>query len=335
MVSFGSWQEAPDQVQSHTLFGDSDAVDPYSGALVFDYRAGYTWYESPYSDPPPAITVSELMGMVEGAYEVEGEPGPFGVQTTWGTAYAWAYNLVVPDGWSANRSASVVKRQFRITSQPYSFSPVSEGYWVEGAIGIDYEGQPYDPANPWAFGPSTIIGRSVSNEAPTVLRGHWREEYVDAPPSVPMAATEVWFHPDAPSGSGAVPTVMATVSLPPAPSDGVNPLSTTLPAPIDLTSKMHPDYWGGVLWTRTGFVPPDRDPGPYDSGSLQYGWGFDDVRIDTVVRPPRWRWVFAAEPPASYRRIFPRDDGLGGGAPRIYPPSKGAQSSNRTSGGYF
>lgn len=33
-----------------------------------------------------------------------------------------------------------------------------------------------------------------------------------------------------------------------------------------------------------------------------------------------------------YRRIFPRDDGLAGGAPRNYPVSKGVQTSNRTSG---
>ena len=35
------------------------------------------------------------------------------------------------------------------------------------------------------------------------------------------------------------------------------------------------------------------------------------------------------------RRTFPRDDALGGGAARTWPPSKAVQSSNRTFGGYF
>lgn len=333
MVSYSGWQEAPDQVQSRTLFGDSDAVDPYTGALIFDYRAGHQYHETEYMDPAPVISVDELEGMVEGCYEAETPPGPLGVQTTWGTAYAWGYSLSAPAGWSANRSASVVKRQFRITNQPYVFSPISEGYWADGAIGIDYEGQPYNPSNPWASGPSTILGRGVSNEAPTVLRGHWREEYIDAEPTAPMVDTVVWFHPDAPPGSGPVSTILATVPFPVVPSAG-SPLSTTLAEPIDLTDKMHPDYWGGILWTSSApkFLPPLRDPDPYDSGSLQYGWGFENVRVDTMVRPPRWRWVFAADP---YRRIFPRDDGLAGGAPRTWPTSRTVQNGNRTSGGYL
>jgi hypothetical protein len=39
--------------------------------------------------------------------------------------------------------------------------------------------------------------------------------------------------------------------------------------------------------------------------------------------------------PDAYRRIYPRDDGLGGGAPRTYPPSKSVQLGNRTTGGYL
>lgn len=45
-------------------------------------------------------------------------------------------------------------------------------------------------------------------------------------------------------------------------------------------------------------------------------------------------WIPAAAM-ADYRRNFPRDDGLAGGARRNYPPSKAIQSGNRTSGGYI
>lgn len=50
---------------------------------------------------------------------------------------------------------------------------------------------------------------------------------------------------------------------------------------------------------------------------------------------PRWRWVYydVAVPDAvPYRRVYPRDDGLAGGAPRVHPPSRAIQSSRRIRG---
>lgn len=49
---------------------------------------------------------------------------------------------------------------------------------------------------------------------------------------------------------------------------------------------------------------------------------------------PRWRWVFADDETVPYRRVFPRDDALAGGAGRVYPQSRSVQSSNRP-GGYL
>lgn len=47
-------------------------------------------------------------------------------------------------------------------------------------------------------------------------------------------------------------------------------------------------------------------------------------------------WIEVGEDAGStYRRVFPRDDGLAGGAPRNYPPSKSVARGNRTSGGYL
>lgn len=45
--------------------------------------------------------------------------------------------------------------------------------------------------------------------------------------------------------------------------------------------------------------------------------------------------VTIADADETYRRIYPRDDGLAGGAARNWPPSKSSQSGLRTSGGYF
>lgn len=58
-------------------------------------------------------------------------------------------------------------------------------------------------------------------------------------------------------------------------------------------------------------------------------------QIVLTYRPPRWRYWFVEPETVPYRRTYPRDDALGGGAARTWPPSKAVQSSNRTFGGYL
>lgn len=60
------------------------------------------------------------------------------------------------------------------------------------------------------------------------------------------------------------------------------------------------------------------------------------VTIRSTFTPPRIRVTYSRETlPNSYRRIYPRDDGLAGGARRNYPPSRATQSGNRNVGGYL
>jgi hypothetical protein len=58
------------------------------------------------------------------------------------------------------------------------------------------------------------------------------------------------------------------------------------------------------------------------------------LTMTSTFTPPRYRFRYTTfdEP---YQRIFPRDDGLAGGAERTWPPSKGVQLGNRTSAGYL
>lgn len=62
-----------------------------------------------------------------------------------------------------------------------------------------------------------------------------------------------------------------------------------------------------------------------------------DIWYVTTYQPPRYRLTYSVvideTPP--HRRVYPRDDGLAGGAPRAYPVSKAAQSSNRIGGSYL
>lgn len=69
-------------------------------------------------------------------------------------------------------------------------------------------------------------------------------------------------------------------------------------------------------------------------GTVGYDETFEGVRVALHItyRWPRWRQVFYEDTAVPYRRVYPRDDGLAGGAPRNYPSSKARQTSNRTSG---
>lgn len=56
------------------------------------------------------------------------------------------------------------------------------------------------------------------------------------------------------------------------------------------------------------------------------------MTLYVTYRTPRYRWIFDTVP---YRRVYPRPDGLAGGAPRTYPRPKTQQASNRIVGGIF
>lgn len=71
--------------------------------------------------------------------------------------------------------------------------------------------------------------------------------------------------------------------------------------------------------------------GTYTAGSATVLYAAEDSTTYTI-RPPRIRWVYETVP---YRRNFPRDDALAGGAGRNWPRPKSSQASNRTSGGYL
>lgn len=55
----------------------------------------------------------------------------------------------------------------------------------------------------------------------------------------------------------------------------------------------------------------------------------------TIGDPPPDEPGPEISPDASPRRVYPRDDSLGGGAPRNFPVSKAGQNSNRVGGEYW
>lgn len=65
-----------------------------------------------------------------------------------------------------------------------------------------------------------------------------------------------------------------------------------------------------------------------------YGGSSEDP-IDRVITVYELSLILGTTEEPTYRRIYPRDDGLSGGAARNYPPSKSVQNGNRTHGGYL
>lgn len=109
-----------------------------------------------------------------------------------------------------------------------------------------------------------------------------------------------------------------------------------------LTAKVLPDgtsslsfAGGGVIWSETS-APHNtvNNTTPFVRGGVGSYWNglysqvgtVTDLWIDDLVL-----WVVGDEDP-TYLRVHPRDDGLGGGAPRNFPESKFSQKSNRISG---
>lgn len=333
MVTYGPWIQDPDYLQYQTV-SQSSGNDYADGMPLFGYGLKATETETPFQDPAYPITEQDL----KRSYDVVNPNTPDGdataVTNAWGSTYSWGYQLSLPAGVASTWGAQTARRWGRVVPHEYSYNPSNFFPRDPAAIGIDYEGAPYDPTLQYPLnlsGPASKVSRAISWASE--LRGMWRDDSRGTEAAVrPFSTTEIWLLP---AGTGD-PIKVGEVGPPDAVSDGANALVRTLDTTIDLTPWIQEYGWAGKIWTRQpAFVPPANGPGPDSTGRVDYGWGFADLRIDTVVRPPRYRWVYATEPAESYRRIFPRDDALGAGAARTFPRPRSAQGSNRTSGGYL
>jgi len=88
-------------------------------------------------------------------------------------------------------------------------------------------------------------------------------------------------------------------------------------------------WWAPVKFDESTDVQVLVDGAPDDAIEIIAGVNFTGTY---TIRPPRIRWIYARTP---FRRTYPRDDALAGGAQRTWPPSKAYQSLRRTSGGIF
>lgn len=317
MVTYGPWRQDPD-------YDGSPAVTVSRTGVAAET-------ETPYQSPRRAIsnTDLELAFNAARAAVLSGVHDPKGLNL-WGAAISWGYELSFPDT-KSTWTAEVNRHLINIAPGTHWYNPPNYGYTDPTAIGIDYENRPYDPENPWA----DDLGEQLAvHLLPTTRFGGFWDD-TSQPPDYTLAPTPP--PSDLILASGAGQTAIAVIPAPvnPVPDLG-NPIYQELDTTIDLTPYVEPNGWSGSLWLETAFHGPKANPEDDGSqGLVRYGWGFDRLRIVATVRPPRYRWVYPGDEAVPYRRIYPRDDMLGAGSARNYPPSKARQSGNRTAGGYL
>lgn len=329
MVSYGPWIQDPD-------------IDGSPSRVTTKNRVGVGEL-TPYQDPRYVITGTDLADAFSSAQAAVNADAndPVGLTLT-GVAITWGYELSFPNVRSS-WMVEVNKHTTAFAPGVYDYNPPNYGVSPpEGAIGIDFENAPYDPEATYPFN-LTGEGEQVALRmwAGTNFAGRWYDDDFSGDWSI-VSAPQTSLH----ILVDGVSTVIIQLSNPtydPAPdkvNDVLQNLGTdTMGNDIDLTPYVEGNNWTGELFLETGFFTPKADPAQepvWSSADVSYGWGFQNgAGLIATWRPPRYRWVFPGDVPVPYRRIFPRDDSLAGGAARNWPPSKSVQAGNRTSGGYL
>lgn len=331
MVSYGPWVQDPAYEQYTTYTVDATYDNRYLGD---DGGGGYT--DNPQSASPRQVLLYDLEQALYVAKAAHGDVSGQGIDHGVEVGYGQQMPTVVPPMYLSNWGATYTRARWRVAPSPdgYSYSPSSEGHFDPDAVALQFEGS--DPGPTYMSGAASIEGVTIGALTTIITRvgdSSPTNGLVPGDLSDGSWQTDVVLHPD-----GGSDTVLHRVSGF-AQTTEANTYTTTLGTNIDVTALLASAGWSGELWTETpAVILPRKMPESATevaSGIVRYGWLLLRPRISYMVKPPRYRWVYADDGPPSYRRIFPRADGLGGGAPRNWPRPKSIQASNRTSGGYL
>jgi len=328
MVSYGPWRQDPDFEQSSTYTEDATFDNRYLGD-----DGGGGWTDNGWSASGYQVTQGDLEAAFLGAMEGHDEVPDFGIDH--GVEYGYGQQArVVPEEYLANWGALYMRAKWRIAPDVsgYSYWPPNYGHFDPDAVAIQYEG--FAPVPVSLSGAASIVGVALDGLTQIITRVGDSTDTggeVDEGLSDPWD-TKIMVRPLGYEGDPVIAHAIAGFGSPTWP----NALTTTLGADLDLTNLLGEFGWSGDVWTDTPiFVTPRYMPETGEevaSGDVKYGWLLKAPQVTYLVRPPRYRWVYESDP---YRRIFPRDDALGAGSNRTFPPSKAIQSSNRTSGSYL
>jgi hypothetical protein len=334
MPTYGPWIQDPDYLRG-VSWDIGDQVDTLAKQGLTRHSGGSLLTQETSEDPPPpfpTVPYEQLGTMLSTALNMneDDSPGvePGGVSLRYGTAVV----LLKGRGQSEVRAAAArvplvpgePAESEETGWRPFTYIPQE---WPEDAIDIEYEDG--DLAE-WLTAEIAANTELYGNIFEDITGTH---DLNQARVSRPFTS-EIRVAPGWPGVSlGTSIDVFETGPSDYDPDSGVAGSSGRLLGhTVPLTEHVEPS--GGVMWLWTpDFVPASIIPdGSSGSWQWSYGWGFERLRLNWILRPPRYRWVYDTVP---IRRTFPRDDGLGGGAPRTWPSSRAVQSSNRTVGGYL
>lgn len=313
MVSFGAWTQDADFHVFSTV--NTTRAENYTQVIA------ETGQETPFQDPVYPITVDDLNDAFNDAQKLLDFKG------AWVEYLSSGYNLSFPN-WKSSWGVRIWSRRMHIGRREELYNPPLYGSDPpEGVIGIDYENKPYDPEDPWGWAVAEVQTFHLGVESN--YEGQFEDGRVGGGEPLPWSVDSFLYV--TPAGGTGVP--IATVGSPP--NDTANNwVEKSFSEAIDMApyGALESAGWTADLHTVTSSLVVGGNPAPYADTFSRYGWMVNSIRLNRWVRPPLYRWVYATTP---YRRTYPRDDALAGGARRTYPPSKATQTGNRTTGGYL
>lgn len=324
MVTYGDWRQDPDYTSNDSAVAGS--TPSAFSAVVFDGYGIHTANQEDVRTSPEPYYPVNANDMAVLLAQARSGAGTDQILTLGGVHVGFGYMPDPHPTLVTRQTVSVARPAFTIRPRPggHWYNPPNYGYGDPNAIGIEYEGQPYNPDEPFASGPAVAVGLTIRDT--TAL------EAPDFDTTNPDGEIFGTYDTQLRVDYGGVFDLGTSLpsDLVPLPAGGTRPRQATLGMALDLTA-LRDHGWAANVWTDTAtLVMPAVTSGGV--GSVEYGWSIERLHIAWTVRPPVYRYVYGSTP---YRRTYPRDDGLAGGAGRNYPAPRSAQGSNRIVGGYL
>lgn len=346
MVAYGPWTQGPDYDRGVTWdVADRGRVLQAAGGPT--ESTGYVYDEEITDDPPYSVAPYERLETMLSTALVQNDDdgGGFGegghVALSYGTQPLSGLSKAASDVSTSVSLAPIVpgiptsSMSYPAGWAPFTYFP--DGDIPDGAIGVEFEGVPG-----WGWDSAPVEWLDVEILPNTRLTGEISESGGPAGAGVERQYVSGPFVTEIRAAAGFPGPELGTMVhgfTTPVEEGGVGGTAGSnsgrdLGTAVSLTSALGAGGAGGMAWMRPiTYVPPSILPnGDAWSVAWTYGWAFYEFRLLWRLHPPRYRWVFDSVP---FRRTFPRDDGLAGGAGRTWPPPKSQQESRRTFGGYL
>ena len=283
MVSYSDWVQMSD-------YSTEFMVDTDMQPLRYQHITGTGliqkgWDENIYN---VAMTVEDLADARDTAFADLAPPGDPSPHLYYGgrieSVSGYFTEVANPTQYASDLSVEAWQWAWPVTPEPQSFAPWNFEDIPEGAIGVDYEGQPYDPENPWAWAPAPLVGLLLLST--TELTGLFSDLRVEPAQQMPFTSSNSLMIDDG-WGDTARGLSIDGARF----SGGADWLTRDLGFDVDLSGAKD---WPNPTYTfRTHLTSLDSaDLSPMNSTRTNYGWLLKRLRFQRTLHPPQYRWVY-------------------------------------------